>query len=126
MLVRELTDPEKEYTRKALKNIRCVNCVKHEIYIPVIEDHGVKGVETTVQKQKRRPFSKKRNLESRDPVYNQDSEQAKGPREGYTNNYYILYITARGDRVFTEKVQPDPPCFEETRGYILPFFTYKL
>jgi len=25
------------------------------------------GVETTVQKQKRRPFSKKRNLESRDP-----------------------------------------------------------
>ena len=50
------------------------------------------GVETTVQKQKRRPFSKKRNLESRDPVYNQDSEQAKGPREGYTNNYYILIL----------------------------------
>lgn len=59
------------------------------------------GVETTVHRQRRRLWSADRI----------DSNST--PRE--ISWYYILYITAQGDRVFTEKVKP----------YIIPFFEYK-
>jgi hypothetical protein len=92
------------------------------------------GVKTTVQKQKRRLgekptvflrrvkkpkvfcppykiFSRKNFIWS---AHRNDSNST--PRQVEVSWYYILYITAEGDRVFTEKVKP----------YIIPFFQYKL
>lgn len=69
---------------------------------------NVYGVETTVQRQKKRQKKKKWSADRTDsnPI----------PRESEISWHYILYITAQGDRVFTEKVKP----------YIIPFFEYKL
>jgi len=75
---------------------------------------NVYGVETTVQKQKRRPyanFSRKnfiyKNFSRKNFIWSAnriDSNSNSIPCE--ISWYFILYITAQGDRVFTEKVKP--------------------
>lgn len=78
----------------------------HALYVgQLCEALNVYGVETTVQKQKRRPF-----------IYGSAQRVDSNSTPGEISWHYILYITARGDRVFTEKVKP----------YIIPFFEYKL
>lgn len=63
---------------------------------------NIYGVETKVHKKTRKRFSRAR---------------VESPDNGLTPTYeYILYITAVGDRVFTEKIRP----------YVLPYFAYKL